>query len=232
MVADVNGAVAVFAPSSLAFHRESMHVGRGFYGALANGTTRLGDAVLASLNAYASNGSVDHMLVLYNTLGDPATRLGQSGAVGANPRASSGTTYEDWAGQVFTPVQITLTGVDDPDADPDGDGVINFLEYAFLLDPHDASDSGFSIDSLSASPGEKHFPAVTLRFPIRAGLSGITYAVELCSNLGRGSSTDISDSIISISTQPLDEKRDEVAIEVGLHAPLTTATFLKVKASM
>ncbi len=52
--------------------------------------------------------------------------------VGAAP---PGQTFAAWQTGVFTPAQLADPNISGPGADPDGDGVINLLEYAFNLNP-------------------------------------------------------------------------------------------------
>jgi uncharacterized repeat protein (TIGR01451 family) len=70
------GAVAMWAPSGLAFNAESVELSRGFYSAVfIGGETVLGDAVRRSQENFANQGQKLYHLDMYNLMGDPALRL-------------------------------------------------------------------------------------------------------------------------------------------------------------
>jgi hypothetical protein len=69
----------------------------------------------------------------------PSTSTGGSpGAVDPAPLAQS---FALWQAAHFTPVEQADPSVSGPEADPDGDGRLNFEEYALVLDPHHADPS-------------------------------------------------------------------------------------------
>lgn len=67
-----------------------------------------------------------------------------------------------------------------PDADRDGDGAPNLLEYALGLDPHSDSRAGLPFVSTSVDQGELY---LTLAFRRPEGRSDIRYAVEVSDDL-------------------------------------------------
>jgi hypothetical protein len=70
------GAVAMWAPSGLAFNEDSMELGKGFYSAVfIGGETVIGDAIRSSQAGYTVRGVDLYHIDLYNLLGDPALRL-------------------------------------------------------------------------------------------------------------------------------------------------------------
>jgi hypothetical protein len=74
--ADGKGAIAAFSPSGLslndaahAFHQKVLEA------LFQGGHERLGDAVMAAQEAYATKGALPELLTVYHLLGDPALRL-------------------------------------------------------------------------------------------------------------------------------------------------------------
>ena len=67
------GAAAVWAPSGLSFQAESRELGERFYRELGRSAgTRLGEAIVTALRAYAKAGGLPELTDVYNLLGDPA----------------------------------------------------------------------------------------------------------------------------------------------------------------
>jgi hypothetical protein len=65
-------------------------------------------------------------------------------------------------------------------ADPDGDGVINFLEYAFGQNPLSPSTAGLPHAEIISTNGADF---ISISFAIRPPPSGIVYTVQTSSNL-------------------------------------------------
>ncbi|MEM7392566.1 MAG: thrombospondin type 3 repeat-containing protein [Verrucomicrobiota bacterium] len=86
----------------------------------------------------------------------------------------------NWLALHFSPAELALPGVSGPDADPDGDGFSNDVEYQFQTDPRDPA-------SLPHPRGRIHREAGTLivrftsPFPLEAAFC--TLAVQTSSNL-------------------------------------------------
>lgn len=87
-----------------------------------------------------------------------------------------------YLGGFFNPEELKKTKVTDPYGDPDGDEIVNFLEYAFLTDPS-LPDGRLPISfalTLSDS-GEENFPAITFRY--RTDTEAPSYEVEVSDGL-------------------------------------------------
>ena len=82
--------------------------------------------------------------------------------------------YDAWA------ARNGLTGDDAaPAADPDKDGINNYLEYALGLDPNTASVSPVAVGSQSSNAA----PVPSITFPIQSLRTDVLYAVEYSINL-------------------------------------------------
>ncbi len=89
------------------------------------------------------------------------------------------TGYASWASMKFTPAQLASPGASGPGGDPDGDGIINLLEYALSLDPLVNSRAGLPTLTRSQS-------GLTFEYRENADLIDITYIVETTSELTAG----------------------------------------------
>jgi len=75
--------------------------------------------------------------------------------------------YESWASTTMPALSAALAS---PTADPDGDGQVNLLEYAFGTNPLVANTSAFAIEQ--AGDG-----SLRLNYPRRTGITGLRYTV-------------------------------------------------------
>ena len=124
------GAAAVWSPSGQSYNRGAIVLADLFYRAVfREGESILGDAMLSAMGGFNETGR-RYMLSIYNLLGDPAMRL--EGAA----FAPGGSTMEGWEGVVFSESELEDTGYSAFDADPDGDLVVNLMEYAMGWNPH------------------------------------------------------------------------------------------------
>ena len=64
--------------------------------------------------------------------------------------------------------------------DPDGDGVLNLFEYAFLMDPQVAARAGLPLALLVTNGPARH---LAIQFPRRTLPSELTYTIEVSSDL-------------------------------------------------
>lgn len=136
------------------------------------------------------------------------TVTGQVVAVRNPGGGGGGATLEDYITEKFP--GVTDPAIIGPAADPDGDGLPNFVEFAFGLTPTTA-DAGFSpLDAQldTSDPSRKR-----LEFVRPKGLSGVTYSLEVSANLTTWSPlaatpeiTDLGNGqerVVFIDTEPL-----------------------------
>jgi hypothetical protein len=152
-------------------------------------------------------------------LRDPASRPDHavagnwraSCAVGGSPGADDVLTFACWAGG--------FPGVTDPNADNDGDGIVNRLEYAFGGDPLQHSTGVLPTGGIASLVVGGNPPADYLTATIRrpTGISDLTYIPEFSTDLaawsggavlvsstnnGDGTITDLWRSPTPVSSRP------------------------------
>jgi hypothetical protein len=88
-----------------------------------------------------------------------------------------GETYATWAASRFTPAQLADPAISGPTADADGDGLINFLEYAFDGDPLAATSVPWPRSAVESVPDEDVLHHV-VRFARRRQAADLTYVVQ------------------------------------------------------
>jgi len=102
-----------------------------------------------------------------------------SGNATINFTASTGgglTTFSAWQTASFTAAELNNPGISGPNADPDGDKIPNFLEYALHLLPKTSDAAGLPFPgTLGGTPGGG--PYLTLTFRRRIGAPGLAYNV-------------------------------------------------------
>ncbi len=127
----------------------------------------------------------------------------------------TGTDYDDWA-SIYDPADLS-----DPSADFDGDGLSNFQEYAFGLNPISAASSN-PIGDVSQLKTNGIF-TYSRRFN-----SGLTYTVWSSGDLQEW---DDVTPVVTESQLSYDEETGIEVIEVGFAEPPTaTNLFVRVKA--
>jgi hypothetical protein len=147
------GAVVVWAPSGLSLNDEARKLDDAFYTAIFRDKDAIfGDAIRKAQRQYKMNGTASYLLQIYNLIGDPATRI--TGFAASAPDTSNTnkvTTFEEWKAKWFAPEDSTKAYMTADDADPDGDGLINLVEYATGRNPRRADkEQVFSMDSSRA----------------------------------------------------------------------------------
>jgi hypothetical protein len=102
--------------------------------------------------------------------------------------------YAVWAAATFapdTPSELAL-----PTADPDGDGLSNFAEYAFVLSP--VRQDANPLKAGAYLPGGEF----TFTYRTRAGAANLGYRVDVSTDLVTWDQTGASVEVLSQSPQP------------------------------
>ena len=116
--------------------------------------------------------------------------------------------FAAWQTAYFTPDQIADDTVSGPNADPDGDGIANLLEFAFNLDPTfpepvlmtaDTGLRGLPLVRLeTVADSEQRLTVEFVRRTTGSG-AGVTYAVQFTSDLAAGWQTGGTENVTAIN---------------------------------
>lgn len=113
-----------------------------------------------------------------------------------------------WLTAYFAPDQLADDAVSGANADPDGDGIVNLLEFAFDLDPNFpepavmVAGTGLrGLPLIRLEPGADSDERVTVEFVRRTAGSGagLTYAAQFTSDLGVGWQTGGTEVVTAIN---------------------------------
>jgi hypothetical protein len=88
--------------------------------------------------------------------------------------------YAAWRALYWDTASATNNSISGPSADPDGDGVCNFLEYTFGLDPHNASAHPQPVAAIESINGDLR---LTLAFRLAPGAQDANLTWEVSSDL-------------------------------------------------
>jgi hypothetical protein len=142
--------------------------------------------------------------------------IGESSYSNTNS-ASTRTPFEHWQITQFTPAQLTNAALAGPDADPDADGLRNFVEYAFNRAPFsaDADRPGeAAIDRLTGA-----VDVLSLVYTRNKAAIDATVSAEVSSNLvswPSGSNQATGPLTIAQSDETVTEKFQDT-IPIGAH---------------
>ncbi len=183
-------------------------------------TIRLGDAILESCTQYETSGMLPYVLDVTCLLGDPAQAM-----------ASPGFSFGSWQSLVFTPEQIADPQISGPLADPDGDGIVNLVEFSNNGNPTNAAPiAEFEawMERVDAGGGQTNDYA-NASFRQRIVREGIETFIESCTNLLSQTWTSGPGTTTPSSIIPVDDLLEEVVVRV--HPELTTnrQTFIRLK---
>ena len=132
---------------------------------------------------------------------------------------------DDWILQEFTAEQRNDPATINAFADPEKDGIINLLEYAFGLKPLVDSQDGLPVLEIVEEAGEQY---LALRYQKPVGITALSYTVETYRE-GSGWSSDSSritqtvlesidgvEKIRALSLDPIVEESDLIRIRIEI----------------
>ena len=149
----------------------------------------------------------------FNPASLPATVSGAS-VTGMNFTATSALPYDTWKNTTFAHAFTDTL----PGSDPDGDGMTNFQEFAFGLDPTSATSSNPITQQLNKATG-------TFKYT-RWKDSALTYIYQSSTTLSDPWNDFTPDSAVSNSATPV----EEITVTVPSSLRANPKLFLRVKA--
>jgi len=188
LLSQTGGAIAVWAPTGLSLNDPAQTLCEGFYSTVFNDKEGiLGDGLLKALRIYGDSGRMPYMLNIYNLLGDPGLMVsglkgayqGKSVTSGTNGTVS-GWSYDEWKWTVFTAEQAADPAISGAAANPSGNGVPNFIEYAFGGNP--LAGNWPAALGIAATHGDTNYQ-VELTYKQRKSASDVNYVLDVSSNL-------------------------------------------------
>lgn len=147
---------------------------------------------------YPATDGAGHSLVALQPAETPYDGFGDSAAwaisavSGGTPGAGDtgfATAYHGWDNRYFSGVERDDPAISGPDADPDGDGRSNFVEYAFATDPRTPD-----LSAVEVQWSEGH-PALSFRRP-RFALD-LAWALETTADATTGPWLDVAFEVLS-----------------------------------
>ncbi len=105
------------------------------------------------------------------------------------------TRFAGWRAAYFDEEERADPSISGAEADPDGDGIPNLLEFALGLDPRTPDTGALPVPQVRPADGQGGEEYLTLEFSHPAGLSEIEYEVRLSSDLA-----DWSESAVLVET--------------------------------
>jgi hypothetical protein len=133
----------------------------------------------------------------------------------ANTVTIAGYPINDWRQLVFTPAEYADLAISGPLADPDGDGYVNLLEYAFDRDPKVAETQRLVTYAIETNPADGH-EYLVLASPRRKVPLDIVYEPQQSANLTAWN-TD-APFIEEFATNSLNPTLEEVRFRI--HGPV------------
>ncbi len=197
--------------------------------------------VAGSLRAFGNNGTTAFGATVNKTtntaLNNLVGRVTPAQALAALPTASDhlpvvadyvvATPYNTWQLQHFTPAELGTPAVSGDLADPDGDGIVNLLEYALDLDPKQAKTLGMPTVGQTTVSSQQY---LTLTYTRMLAATGITYLPQVSGDLttwnaGTGYTVAVS------STTSADGLTQTVVVRDAVATTGATKRFLRLAVS-
>jgi sugar lactone lactonase YvrE len=132
--------------------------------------------------------------------------------------------YTEWTQRCFR--RDATTSQTAPEADPDGDGIPNAVEYAFDLSPMHADHSGLPAGFLAAGPTQGDYHAVNYRR--RLGASDLHYDVQASTNLTQWA----GGATVEIQVTPLGDGMESASARTLYTVSGLTNHFLRVRTTL
>jgi hypothetical protein len=138
------------------------------------------------------------------------------------------TNYTEWTQRCFRrdamPAEIA------PDADPDGDGIPNAVEYAFDLSPMHADQSELPTGFVTVGPTQGEYHAVNYRR--RLGTSDLLYAVQVSTNLTHWAGDATNAVTVEIQVTPLGDGMESASVRTPYTVSGLTNHFMRVRVTL
>ncbi len=135
------------------------------------------------------------------------------------------TAYDAWAGQRWA----GTGGINDPNsvstADPDGDGILNLMEYALNLDPKVAGAIGLPVQGTTNVDGNDY---LTLTYTRVTAATDISYVVEVSGDLVAWNSGPSYTATVSVTDNP-DGITQTVVVRDLVPMDSATSRFIRLK---
>jgi hypothetical protein len=229
-----NGAIAVWSPSGLSLNDSAQTLCEGFYTAVfQDGEGVLGDAMLKALRNYEGSHRTPYMLNIYNLLGDPGLMIsglsgtydGKSVILGHNA-TPLGWSYGAWKRIQFTSDELTNPMISGEDANPAGDGVPNFIKYAFGGNPRIADwHSELGIERLQ---GDEDY-GVILKFKRRKSASDVDYILDISQDLLLGWTDSAGYAFITDVADDGNGETETVRVKARSPEPGRSAGYMRLR---
>jgi uncharacterized delta-60 repeat protein len=93
-----------------------------------------------------------------------------------------------WKSTWFTPAQLADPNISGDNVDLNGDGLVNFVKYAFNMDPKSTSRNGLPVCEIqrNASDGHRY---IIFSYHRRIGSAGVQYSLEVANDLSKWETT-------------------------------------------
>ena len=172
-----------------------------------------------------------YALVLVAPETAPNHALAASWTAGASIDGTPGTLepasidYDTWLGEHFTAGQIADPGTSGPNANPDGDSLINLLEYAFLTDPLVDVPIVEILQSGIIQIGGDTF--LTLTYPRRNSSGDLTYLPQISNDLATW--RDGPDHLVEVSSPDQGDGSSLVTVRSTLPISTGDKEFIRLR---
>ena len=135
------------------------------------------------------------------------------------------TPYTTWQARYFTAAQLANPAVSGDDADPDGDGIPNLVEYALNLNPEQANTQGLPVVGRTTAGGQQY---LTLTYTAVIAATDITYVAQVCGDLASWASGTGYTALVS-ATNNADGMTQTVVMQDLTPVSSANARYMRLK---